>query len=189
MESNEIDKYINSLQGEFKEICKNLREVILSADKDLDESVKWGRPVYSKNGLICGFSAFKNHVGLNFFNGALINDKYDLLKSETNAKSMRSIKFTNINSINKTAIKYYVKESVKNNASGISSKNKKEQNVIHLPDEILLELKKDKTALKLFNKLSYTHKKEYINWIQSAKKEETKLRRLSKLNEMIKSKN
>lgn len=95
MKNDEIDKYIKSLKGEFKEICDLLRNIILSADKDLEESVKWGRPVYFKNGLICGFSSFKNHVGLNFFNGALINDKYYLLKSETNTRCMRSIEFIN----------------------------------------------------------------------------------------------
>ncbi len=42
MKNDEIDKYIKSLKSEFKEICDLLRNIILSADKDLEESIKWG---------------------------------------------------------------------------------------------------------------------------------------------------
>jgi len=40
--------------------------------------------------------------------------------------------------------------------------------------------------LPVFEKLSYTHRKEYCRWIAEAKKEETRLRRLEKAIEMLK---
>jgi hypothetical protein len=40
--------------------------------------------------------------------------------------------------------------------------------------------------LTVFEKLSYTHRKEYCRWITEAKKEETRLRRLGKAIEMLK---
>jgi uncharacterized protein YdeI (YjbR/CyaY-like superfamily) len=48
------------------------------------------------------------------------------------------------------------------------------------------ELKKDKEAKALFDKLSYTHQKEYVNWITEAKKEETRQTRVIKTIEMLK---
>lgn len=42
-----------------------------------------------------------------------------------------------------------------------------------------LTLKKHKKALEHFEKLSFTNKKEYVEWITSARKEETKQNRLS----------
>lgn len=40
---------------------------------------------------------------------------------------------------------------------------------------------------EIFSKLSYTHRKEYIQWIESAKKEETRQNRLAKIVDMLKS--
>ena len=39
--------------------------------------------------------------------------------------------------------------------------------------------------LPFFEKLSYTHRKEYCRWISEAKKEETRLKRLGKAIEML----
>ncbi|MBL0146482.1 MAG: YdeI/OmpD-associated family protein [Chitinophagaceae bacterium] len=39
-------------------------------------------------------------------------------------------------------------------------------------------LNKNKVALANYNTLSFSHKREYVEWILSAKKEETKQKRL-----------
>jgi hypothetical protein len=49
---------------------------------------------------------------------------------------------------------------------------------IIIPEDALNLLKKNKKAKEIFERLSYTHKKEYIRWIEEAKKEETRKRRL-----------
>ncbi|HKF47577.1 MAG TPA: YdeI/OmpD-associated family protein [Terracidiphilus sp.] len=47
-------------------------------------------------------------------------------------------------------------------------------------------LKKEK-AWSAFEKLSYTHKKEYVRWITEAKREETRAKRLARAVEMLRS--
>ena len=47
-------------------------------------------------------------------------------------------------------------------------------------------LMKKEGLLPFFEKLSYTHRKEYCRWITEAKKEETRLQRLRKAIEMLK---
>ena len=47
-------------------------------------------------------------------------------------------------------------------------------------------LMKREGLLPAFEKLSYTHRKEYCRWITDAKKEETRSRRLEKAIEMLK---
>jgi uncharacterized protein YdeI (YjbR/CyaY-like superfamily) len=47
-------------------------------------------------------------------------------------------------------------------------------------------LMKREGLLPVFEKLSYTHRKEYCHWVTEAKKEETRLRRLTKAIEMLK---
>jgi Bacteriocin-protection, YdeI or OmpD-Associated/Domain of unknown function (DUF1905) len=48
------------------------------------------------------------------------------------------------------------------------------------------KLIKKEGLLPVFEKLSYTHRKEYCRWITEAKKEETRLRRIEKAIEMLK---
>ena len=47
------------------------------------------------------------------------------------------------------------------------------------------KLMKKQGLLPFFEKLSYTHRKEYCRWITEAKKEETRLKRLEKAIEML----
>lgn len=66
-------------------------------------------------------------------------------------------------------------------------KDEKER-VVVVPDDLQQLLDTDKNLSHLFNKLSYTHRKEYVNWINEAKKEETRKKRLEKTIQMIESK-
>ena len=57
---------------------------------------------------------------------------------------------------------------------------------IEIPKDLMKEFKKDKDAKAFFDKLSYTHRKEYVTWINEAKKEETRQNRIAKTIEMLK---
>ena len=50
---------------------------------------------------------------------------------------------------------------------------------VKLPDELAAAFKKNKTAAGFFNGLSFTNKKEYIEWIVTAKRAETKTERIT----------
>ena len=60
-----------------------------------------------------------------------------------------------------------------------------EVRTLEVPVEFQKLLKREK-LLASFEKLSYTHRKEYCRWITEAKKEETRVRRLEKAAEMLK---
>ncbi len=59
-----------------------------------------------------------------------------------------------------------------------------EERVVEIPGDLRNELKKSGLLLK-FEKLSYTHRKEYVQWINEAKKQETRERRIVKTIESI----
>lgn len=63
-----------------------------------------------------------------------------------------------------------------------------EPRVIEVPKDLMKELKKHEDAKAFFDKLSYTHKREYVMWINEAKKEETRQRRVAKTIEMLEKK-
>jgi hypothetical protein len=58
------------------------------------------------------------------------------------------------------------------------------ERTVQTPEDLARLLKKEK-LLESFEKLSYTHRKEYVRWITEAKKEETRQRRLAKAIEML----
>jgi hypothetical protein len=59
-----------------------------------------------------------------------------------------------------------------------------EERTVEVPAEFQKLLKKE-GLLPVFEKLSYTHRKEYCRWIEEAKKEETRSRRLEKAVAML----
>mgnify|MGYP003575274447 FL=1 len=61
-----------------------------------------------------------------------------------------------------------------------------EPRLVKVPVDLEKAFRKEKEARISFDKLSYTHQKEYVTWINEAKKEETRLNRIAKTIEMLK---
>ena len=60
-----------------------------------------------------------------------------------------------------------------------------EERIVEVPDDLKKLLTKNKTAQKFFDSLSFTNKKEYALWISTAKKEETRKKRLEQTLEKL----
>ncbi|MEK6755204.1 MAG: YdeI/OmpD-associated family protein [Bacteroidota bacterium] len=179
-----VNEYIKKAPPFARPICNRLREIFFKAEPGIVEDWKWG-PNYSKNGMVCGFGAFKQHVSLAFFRSALMKDQRGLfIKEAVAAKSMRRIKFTSLDDVDEPTLVAYIKEAVAINTSGIKSGDRD----IPIPKDFRSVLAKSKKIKERFDSLSYTHKKEYVRWIKSAKKEETRKARLEKAFEMLKKK-
>ncbi len=56
---------------------------------------------------------------------------------------------------------------------------------VTVPPELEAELDRNDAALAAFKKLSYSHRKEYADWVASAKKPETRLERARKTTDMV----
>jgi hypothetical protein len=56
---------------------------------------------------------------------------------------------------------------------------------VDLPEELSRSLQQDQAAQNAFDRLSFSHRKEYVQWIESAKKAETRKRRVHRAIEMI----
>jgi hypothetical protein len=56
---------------------------------------------------------------------------------------------------------------------------------VTVPADIAAALAKVPAQQQSFNALSYSHKKEYVDWIENAKKPETRLNRIEKMAEML----
>src|SRR5687767_7797354 len=68
-----------------------------------------------------------------------------------------------------------VKPKVREIFNWVDPKTKK----VKLPDDLAAALKKNKKEAAAFDSLSFTNKKEYIEWIVTAKREETRTERIN----------
>lgn len=111
-----ISEYIGSIDDWRGAMLARIRKIILGAIPDLVEEWKWGSPVWTHNGLVCSASAFKQHVKVNFFQGASLDDPRRLFNAGLDAKVMRSIDYHEGDKIDAVGLGALVKEAVAWNA-------------------------------------------------------------------------
>jgi Bacteriocin-protection, YdeI or OmpD-Associated/Domain of unknown function (DUF1905) len=60
-----------------------------------------------------------------------------------------------------------------------------EPRAVEVPRDLASALEADPAVRETFDGLSYTHRKEYVRWIEDAKRDETRTRRIAKAVEML----
>ena len=116
--SQHIDNHIKELTDWRGKILARLRKLILEAAPDLTEEWKWDTPVWSYKGNVVAGGVFKDHVKLNFFKGASLDDPKGLFNAGLDAKATRAIDFSEGEEIDESALKDLVRAAVAYNTSG-----------------------------------------------------------------------
>lgn len=113
MAEKTVDNYITQLENWQAEIVSEVRQIILTAAPEADESIKWAQPVYEINGPFAYIKAFTNSVNFGFWRGVDINDPEMLLQGS--GEKMRHIKLTSLDDINKPVFTDYIQQAIKLN--------------------------------------------------------------------------
>ena len=116
--SQHITSYIASLPDWRGKMLARLRQLVLEAAPDIKEDWKWDTPVWSQKGNVVAISAFKEHVKLNFFKGASLNDPQGLFNAGLDAKASRAIDLSEGETIDESALKDLIRAAVVYNLSG-----------------------------------------------------------------------
>jgi hypothetical protein len=119
-----ITNQIEELADWRGKLLAQLRQLILDAAPDLTEEWKWGTAVWVHTGNILAAGAFKDHVKINFFEGAALDDPSKLFNAGFEAKATRAIDFHEGDRINAAALKELVRAAVALSASGSKKKKK-----------------------------------------------------------------
>ena len=120
--SQHIDNYINDLTDWRGKMIARLRKLILDAAPELTEEWKWDTPVWSHKGNVVAAGVFKDHVKLNFFKGASLEDPKGLFNAGLDAKATRAIDIAEGDEIDESALKDLVRTAVAYNTSGSKKK-------------------------------------------------------------------
>lgn len=179
-----VDDFIAN-QTKWQDLLNFLRTIILKTE--LQETVKWGAPVYTINEKnVIGLGAFKSYAGLWLYQGALLKDEKKVLVNAQEGKTvaMRQWRFESMKAIDERMITLYLLEAIENQKQGKEIKPERNKPLI-IPDKLLEVFKKDKLLMENFDRLSLSKKREYAEYIETAKQEATKMRRLEKIIPMI----
>ena len=115
--SQHISNYIAELSDWRGEMLARLRELVLEVASDITEEWKWDTPVWSQKGNLLAVAAFKDHVKLNFFKGASLDDPQGLFNAGLEAKTTRAIDLNEGDSIDESALKELIRAAVAYNTS------------------------------------------------------------------------
>jgi hypothetical protein len=99
-------------------LLARLRKLILEADSGITEEWKWGTPVWSHKGNVVAVGVFKDHLKINFFQGAALEDPHGLFNAGLDAKATRAIDFSEGDDIDASALQELLRSAVAHNLSG-----------------------------------------------------------------------
>lgn len=123
--SQMIDEKIRDLSDWRGRMLSRLRTLIMQADADVVEEVKWrkpsnsmsGVPVWSHDGIICTGETYKDKVKMTFAKGASLEDPSNLFNSSLEGNTRRAIDFHEGDQIDEKALKALIRAAVALNAS------------------------------------------------------------------------
>jgi uncharacterized protein YdeI (YjbR/CyaY-like superfamily) len=154
---------------------------------ELLEEVKWGSPTYTLDGkLVAGFAAFKNHYAIWFHQGVFLKDTHKKLinAQEGKTKALRQWKFEDGDNFEQDIVHKYLQEAIENSIAGKEIKPVRKTGV-RVPEFLQNALDSDGTFKKAFDSLTPGKRREYAEYIDTAKREATKVSRLEKIKPMI----
>ena len=119
--SERISQQIAELDDWRGPMMARLRKLVLEADPGMTEDWKWGTAVWAHNGNVVAIGAFKDHLKLNFFKGAELEDPHGLFNAGLDAKGSRAIDLHEGDDIDGRALQNLVRAAV---AANTGSKKK-----------------------------------------------------------------
>lgn len=169
----------------WSEELELLKSIIIKTE--LVETTKWDGIVYVLNGKnVLGIGGFKNYFAIWFFNGVLLQDKKKALVNaqEGVTKSLRQWRFSSKEEVNEATVLEYINEAIANEKQGKNSKPQKKEPIVS--ELFQKELDTDANLADAFLKFSPYKQYEFLEYIETAKREETKRSRIEKIQPMIK---
>ena len=172
-----VDAYIAKSADFARPILNHIRKLVHVACPEVEETIKWNAPFFVHQGILLATPAFKRHCAFFFWKGRLLFSGYP-------AKGNPRGKLRHITSLADLPadkiLTGYISKAVELNEAGIKiprpkPKTKKE---IVVPDYFLAALRKNQKALAAFRNFTASCRREYVEWITGAKREETRARRI-----------
>ena len=181
-----VDQYVEK-NPKWSAVLTKLREIIAACG--LEETIKWGGPTYTKDRKnLLGLGAFKHFAGIWFFQGALLKDPLGVLVNaqEGKTKALRQWRFAASDTVPADAVRKYIEETIENHHRGLSIKPAApSKKPLVVPPELKEYFGGHPEVKSKFEAFNLTGKREFCEYIATAKRTETKMKRLEKVVALI----
>ena len=177
-----LDAYAAKAPEYARPIIAKIRDAFHTGCPELEEKIKWGHASFEYKGMLGGMAVFKQHVTFGFWKSRLMED-FDKLFTRGATSSAMGARVESLADLPpKKMLVAYVREAKRLNDEGIKepvrAKPKRSPNV-DVPPDLTSALKKNAKAKKTFETFSPSHKRDYVEWITEAKRDETRAKRLA----------
>ena len=179
-----VDAYIAKAAPFAQPVMEHLRAVVHRACPEVEETMKWSMPFFEYHGqILANMAAFKQHCSFGIWGKDIVasmrKDGFDVKGGMGTLGKVASVKELPTDA----ALMGYLRQSmmlVDGGGKTFPKRGaKKTKPEAEIPAELAAALKKNKTASKVFRDASPGFRREYVLWINEAKREETKAKRVA----------
>ena len=176
-----VDAYIDKQREFAQPILSHIRDLVHALCPEVEETIKWGCPFFTYAGApMCQMAAFKEHAAFGFWKAALIRG----VRANANNGGESAGNFGRLTSVknvpSRATLAPLMKAAMQLNADGVAVPKKrvaKPEPIV--PAELQVALAGNRKAKAAFEKFPPSHRREYVEWIVEAKREETRTRRVA----------
>ncbi len=175
------DAWVATCPPLSKPLCEEVREWIFRWEPDLTESINSNMLCFSRRKRVVSLGAFNDHAEICFYRGGELPDPAKLFNHGEGNAGIRGIKFTALEDLNRGALKALVHAAVKVDATpALPPPPNVKREPWPMPEVLEQALKKpsSKKAALFFQSLKPTYQREYMVWVGTAKREDTRQTRL-----------
>ena len=182
-----IDAYILKAQPFARPVLKRIRKMVHNNCPEVEETIKWGFPHFMYDGsILCSMAAFNQHCALTFWKADKIPSLKKVILKNGNSAMGQFGKIASLNDLpGEEEFARIVEQAMRLQTTNSIKETKKKAIDVVVPDYFMDRLRKNKLALKTFESFPNSHKKEYVEWVTEAKREETRNRRMEQAIDMM----
>lgn len=181
-----VDAYIANSAEFAQPILEHLRAIVHAACPDVEETMKWSFPHFQYQGMLCSMASFKAHCAFGFWKAKLIVEQGDDKTEQAMGQFGRLASIKDLPG--KKALTAYIKLAMKLNIDGVKAPARQRAatpRALAVPAYFSRALAAEPAAKANFAAFSPSQKREYVDWLDDAKTEATRERRMATAVEWI----
>lgn len=181
-----IDAYIAKAAPFAQPILQRIRDVVHEACPEVEETMKWSMPTFVyAGGILAGMAAFKQHASFGYWKHALVmgeDAQRDGMGSYGKMATLKDVP-------SKRRLVADIRRAMQLNEAGVKTpgplKTAAPKPPPETPPDLLAALAKNRKARTTFEAFAPSHRREYVEWITEARRDETRARRLAQTVEWL----
>jgi uncharacterized protein YdeI (YjbR/CyaY-like superfamily) len=181
-----IDTYIGAAAPFAQPVLKALRQAVHEGCPDVVETIKWSMPFFTIEGrILAHMAAFKQHCGFGFWRGRQVAGRgkdgeamgqFGRIESVADLPPRRELV---------RLVKLAVAAPEPPAAKKTLGRKDESKPSLPVPESLDAGFRRNPVARANFEKLANSHRREYIEWIVTAKRDETRERRVAQTIEWL----